>query len=332
MNEGRFDELTRSLANGRVSRGRMLKLAAAAAFGSVLGVGGIIENTEDAAGKATPKPNNCRPGGTRCSQDKQCCTGKCANNGTCCHTCSSNNCEQCDETDGTCFNVCQDSTECQFCNGNGTCISYCTGCESCGFDGKTCVNTCAGDCVVCSETVCFPDATKCNSCSQCQCRFEGPPFPDGNRVVRCRCVPIQCGPCEECQGGECVTTCEPCDGCVGGECVTPDCGSLGKVLDPTTCACVCPAGRIECGAACCNPDNCEECDPTTGTCRACERLGPDFNCCGPSGFRGCFHVTDQHHCGTCDNNCIEKCNSGGGRCCDGICKVSATTCAEGRTC
>jgi hypothetical protein len=42
MNQERFDRLARSLATSRISRGRMLKMGATAALGSVLGRGGLL--------------------------------------------------------------------------------------------------------------------------------------------------------------------------------------------------------------------------------------------------------------------------------------------------
>jgi hypothetical protein len=42
MNQERFDRLARSLATSRISRGRMLKMGATAALGSVLGGGGLL--------------------------------------------------------------------------------------------------------------------------------------------------------------------------------------------------------------------------------------------------------------------------------------------------
>src|SRR5215211_6902150 len=42
MNQERFDGLARSLATSRISRGRMLKIGATAALGSVLGGGGLL--------------------------------------------------------------------------------------------------------------------------------------------------------------------------------------------------------------------------------------------------------------------------------------------------
>src|SRR5215213_7290494 len=42
MNQERFDGLARSLATSRISRGRMLKMGATAALGSVLGRGGLL--------------------------------------------------------------------------------------------------------------------------------------------------------------------------------------------------------------------------------------------------------------------------------------------------
>src|SRR5215211_5964746 len=55
MNRERFDDLTRALATGRVSRGRMLKMVAAAAFGGALGGWASLWGSEGAAAKGKCK-------------------------------------------------------------------------------------------------------------------------------------------------------------------------------------------------------------------------------------------------------------------------------------
>jgi hypothetical protein len=187
----------------------------------------------------------------------------------------------------------------------------------------------------CCSGICLDTTNSDLNCGCCNCNCQEL----GSSIHCCNTICEDFNKDGNC--GDCGRTCDPapprCETCLGGttrgSCSRKQCPGR-KVLDPSgqTCNCVCPEGTTACGEECCNSENCEECDPTTGTCRACERLGPDFNCCGPPGFRNCYHVTDQRHCGTCDNNCFDKCNSGSARCCDGICVVTATTCDDARVC
>jgi hypothetical protein len=72
--ESSFDELTRGLASGSISRGRALRLMGAALVGGTLGSLGISE--------VAAAPRGCKRDGKKCKKDKQCCGGNCVN-GTC---------------------------------------------------------------------------------------------------------------------------------------------------------------------------------------------------------------------------------------------------------
>jgi hypothetical protein len=105
--ERSFDELTRGLASGSISRGRALRLMGAALVGGTLtslGMGGIAAADD-----------LCKPLTKKCRKNAQCCSGKCQG-GTC--ACQANggscttNVECCS---GFCFT--------QYGSGSGVCIS-----------------------------------------------------------------------------------------------------------------------------------------------------------------------------------------------------------------
>jgi hypothetical protein len=309
MSQERFDELTRALATERVSRGRMLKMAAAATLGSFLGVGGILGSAEDAAAA-------CRPGGTRCTKGKQCCSGTCAQNGTCCPICDASACQQCDETDGTCFDICADSTECLRCNNSGSCIPRCGDpcfpcnsvtkdcerrrcpepCHACvSSTGGTCEDYCSSPCEICQEdgitcldipggTVC--GETCCGSCLTCEDPSTG----------KCR----DCNACETCDAGSCVPIPDSAAKLCGEAC----CGSCQTCEDSSTSTC------RNCDP---NPRRCEICNEGFCVTKPCPgQLVLDHSTCR------CECPTGWDMCGTqcCDGsppNC-EICNFGNGTC------------------
>src|SRR3712207_1592033 len=74
--ESSFDELSRGLASGNLSRGKALRLMGAALLGGTLGsVVGI--------GEAAADPPGCRRNGERCRRNRQCCSGNCFSHGRC---------------------------------------------------------------------------------------------------------------------------------------------------------------------------------------------------------------------------------------------------------
>ena len=75
MNQGRFDDLTRSLATSKISRARALKMVAAAAVGATLSSWGASMRSEEAAAKNTKN--------TKCNKDKQCPAGQFCVSGVC---------------------------------------------------------------------------------------------------------------------------------------------------------------------------------------------------------------------------------------------------------
>src|SRR5918994_1538693 len=90
--EHSFDELTRGLASGSISRGKALRLMGAALVGGTLASLGID-------GEAGGAPPGCKWEGKNCTRTVQCCgslvcpsgtctpcltTGTCSTNGQCC--------------------------------------------------------------------------------------------------------------------------------------------------------------------------------------------------------------------------------------------------------
>jgi hypothetical protein len=74
-----FDELTREVASGTLSRGRMLRLMGAAFLGGTLaslGLGGV----------AAADPPGCKRNGKTCRLDRTCCSGNCSNGQCVCPT------------------------------------------------------------------------------------------------------------------------------------------------------------------------------------------------------------------------------------------------------
>ena len=317
MNQERFDELTRALATTRLSRTRMLKMAAGAVLGSVLGVGGILGSTEDSPAK--PKPDKkCRPAGNPCNSDDQCCTELCteANYGfypdfpvkgrRCCDECDENRCQFCDHRSGACFDKCRyaDPKLCLKCNGQGACIDQCPAdqCKKCaGLEGspEACESTCQGlelnfKCYKCEAGNCVPKCGECQDCDlatgyECEDKFEcaAGASMDPTNGCQCKC-PVE---------GQIVCPTPP----VGEEeCVDSNtklnCGTCGNECTACeTCeggVCVPLPGALPCGETCCDPNSpkCETCN-ANGSCvtKTCPpRTVLNLNTCKCECVNGCI--------------------------------------------
>ena len=146
--ESFFDDLTRGLADGSLTRGRALRLMGAAVVGGTLGslgLGGVAVADEE-----------CKPTAKKCKKDKQCCSGACVG-GTCTAcasgqvlcggSCVSNSCLT---NSGQVFNTTTCQCECPsgaITLSNGTCVTSCFGgdcpdCEGCarGISANYCFN------------------------------------------------------------------------------------------------------------------------------------------------------------------------------------------------
>jgi hypothetical protein len=115
--EHSFDELTRGMASGSISRGRALKLMGAALVGGTLASLGIGEAGAD---------NLCKPERKKCRKNAQCCSGKCVG-GFCAAACVSDG--------GTC------STSGDCCSGNCS-NGFCCPSGYVGLSNGTCAKPC----------------------------------------------------------------------------------------------------------------------------------------------------------------------------------------------
>jgi hypothetical protein len=143
--ESSFDELTRGLASGTLSRGRALRLMGAALVGGTLASLGM-------GGEAAADPPGCKRNGKKCKQNTQCCSGRCAG-GTCAEACPSGqvlcngNCvsNSCPSGTGQSFSTTSCQCECptgRAKSDNGTCAIPCTSSDDCpGFPSCGCLET-----------------------------------------------------------------------------------------------------------------------------------------------------------------------------------------------
>jgi Stigma-specific protein, Stig1 len=260
MNQERFDDLTRALATGAVSRRKALRW-----MGSAL-VGAALASVPGVAWAACPEgQTRC---GDRCvnlrTNERHCgsCRNRCRSTQTCCG--------------GRCVNLQRNEYHC------GSCFNRCAG-E--GEEGDECVaGVCQGGCPsgttlcggACVSNVC-PQGQYFNT-SACECRCVGLTILcGGNCVSKCPSgQTLNCSTCQ-CESGICrdhwngYTLC-------GGNCVV-NCFNAHQHLSCSTCQCessVCPSGYTEidfpdfgtfccsneqvCGfggfAQCCDPSRC----------------------------------------------------------------------------
>src|SRR5215216_877638 len=144
-----FDELTRGLASGTLSRGKALRLMGAALVGGTLASLGI--------GEAAAAPGGCKRNGKHCTRNDQCCSLNCdSSSGTCAAappTCVSDG-GACTADEPCCSGNCSGTT-CA-CRPTG---SVCTDLSQC----------CTAHCE--NEKCCIPEDTSafgfCNSDADC---------------------------------------------------------------------------------------------------------------------------------------------------------------------
>lgn len=210
--ESSFDELTRGLASGSVTRGKALRLMGAALVGGTLtsfGIGGVAAADEE-----------CKPAAKKCRKNHQCCSG----------TCEGGKCAACQSGQVLCGGSCVsnsctppqtfDTSSCTCCTSNGgTCSTSgdcCSGncsegfcCESgrVGLSNGTCAKPCTlggRECTGCLqgctrtpgfETYCSGGFTNCLSNTDCL---------SGQCDALSRCV---CSSDNDCPSGQfCVDT------------------------------------------------------------------------------------------------------------------------------
>jgi hypothetical protein len=240
--ESSFDELTRGLASGSISRGRALRLMGAALVGGTLaslGVGGVAV-----------ADNECKPTGKKCRKNAQCCSGKCEGNicvaacpsgqVLCGGSCVSNSCP----TTGQSFNTTTCKCECpsgqEVCS--GSCVTSCTGGQvlnsSCQCECPSGQVLCGGSCVSsscptgqtlntstcqCEAVVCVEGTT--TGCGTCVSNEPGA----GNRACICQTLPGGSG--QICYYGSvcCFDSCAACANYPGSVCVEPTNGTFACV-------------------------------------------------------------------------------------------------------
>jgi hypothetical protein len=140
--EHSFDELTRGMASGSISRGKALRLMGAALVGGTLGSLGMREAAAD--------PPGCKRAGKACKKNSQCCSGNCVNAPT-----------------GTCA-ACPSGQV--LCN-NGSCVSNsCLANSGQVFNSSTCQCECPSGRVLLSNGTC---ATPCSTAAECSCSCIG---------------------------------------------------------------------------------------------------------------------------------------------------------------
>jgi hypothetical protein len=283
-------------------------------------------------------------GGTCCPSGQSCCNGTCCSSG---QECCNGSCKDTKGNDpqncGGCGSVCP-SGECEsgVCTDPG-CDPPCGQCERCEAvtdpeggtnfecvpipEAQPCGEACCGSCQKCVDGQCRNCNPACETCEGGVCTPIPGAVPCGDGCCAGSCVTCDGGQCRSCDDNP-----PNCETCQGGSCVQKQCPG-NKVLDPSgqTCNCVCPEGWETCGPSdvCCDNANCQWCQSTSGgyMCKGCPA---NTTCCDGN----CHHLpSDQLHCGGCGSNCFEECGSQSAvRCCDGICVITATTCAEGRVC
>jgi hypothetical protein len=154
-----FDELTRGLASGSISRGRALRLMGAALLGGTLGSLGGVAAADD----------ECKPLNKKCRKDKQCCSGKCEDS-KCAAACVSSD-GSCSGDGECCTGLLCDNGKCATCRSNGgPCASHAECCSS-PFGGGCRNGTCVESCIQPSLTPCDPnDPSACGAPdSGCNC-------------------------------------------------------------------------------------------------------------------------------------------------------------------
>jgi hypothetical protein len=179
--EHSFDELTRGLASGSISRGKALRLMGAALVGGALASVGIGEAAAD----------DCKRNGKRCKKDKQCCSGNCDDSGTCADA---------PPTCGAIGATCTGNTDC--CSGrcaSGVCAEPCPSGKVLLSNG-TCARPCGdvpGACDGgCADATCSPEISGAGAF----CRE------DGSNSGTCATT-SNCPSGQFCIGGTCVVAC-----------------------------------------------------------------------------------------------------------------------------
>jgi hypothetical protein len=273
-------------------------------------------DSADCAGGAT-----CQGGHCLCPAGEKDCQGACIPADDCCTTADCGACESCQR--GACVSGCRDGQECQ----DGVCRCTAASCPDGCCDGDECepgdrTGACGTGGAACTEcrggTTCQDGACKC---------------PAGEKECAGRCIPAadccrnaDCGACESCQRGACVSGCQPGQACRDGRCAcTPASCSTG-CCDGDDCL---PGDRN--GACGSGGEICVECGGGT-TCQdgACKCRSGEKDCAGR-----CIPAADccdNGDCGACEScrrgECVSGCRPGQA-CRDGRCTCTRESCSTG---
>ncbi len=189
LEEGRsFDELSRVLANGTLSRGRVLKLMSVSVLGSLVGLGALA----GPAAAARRTRERTALASSSCTQDSQCkggrrcCAGSCVNLKG-----DQNNC-------GECGNACPSEQTCEngVCKTSGVCPAAQTRCSGCvDFSSNpgncgSCGNSCARGEVCCDGT-----CRRGQCCTDADCPSNAPDLPITCQSGTCVCPLQSRSPC-----------------------------------------------------------------------------------------------------------------------------------------
>jgi Stigma-specific protein, Stig1 len=254
-----FDELTKGLATGAVSRRKVLRWMGSAlvgaAFASVPGVAwaACLEGQtrcEDRCVNLQTNERHCGSCSNRCRSTQTCCKGRCVN--------LRRNERHC----GSCSNRCAEGEECV----GGECQGDCP-------SGTT---LCGGACV---SNICPQDQYFNTASCQCVCPYTAIARCGGNCVANCPPdQTLNCSTCQ-CEAGLCPSDILGYTFC-GGNCVR-NCFISDQFINCSTCQCEgsrCPSGYMEIpypdfGSFCC--PNAAVCG-TGGAVACC--LDPTYTC------------------------------------------------------
>lgn len=335
MENQRFDEIARSLANPTSRRG-LLRGVIATALGGALGMTGAVRGVAQADKvrichltgnggyvqiEVSRDALSAHAGHGDLIDDSSCPVGESLDYATC--TCGgTTSCEPDADADtcagqcGAIANNCGQVVECEpCCTPVATCPpgrcgaldDGCGGTIDCGCtDRDVCIDTtCCAPISMCPEGRCGHIDDGCGGTIKCKC-----PIGDVCTGTTCctpisTCPPGRCGAIDDGCGGTLKCKCSNGDVCNGTTCCTPistcppgRCGTVGDGCGGTL-ECGCPTGQTCTGTTCCAPD------PDSVTCAG--QCGAVINNCGQTVDCGscCSPITTcpAGSCGPVDDGC-----------------------------
>ena len=296
MDSKRFDRLVRGFGQAR-SRRQALGALAGVALGARLGLG---------AGEGAGATHaGCRHDGKDCARAGQCCSGRCAANGTCQPCTGAAQCpeppagEPCQRRVCTAAGRCviRDKAAGASCpdDGNPCTKDVCDASGACTHpnttDGTACTtSTCQASTCACQGGTCTPRGPSCDaqSCPSGCC--DGTTCKAGNADGACGGGGGACASCatgQRCAGGACVCDAQSCNGCCDGTaCKGGDakgaCGGGGGACRVCASNETCSGGACVCDGGCVCPTLKQNCTGAGQCAEGCE----GSVACGPIGDLG----------------------------------------------